>query len=54
MGNNIRDEDYQRRPLAGRKALHPSLNGGINEVFLDGARWIFLSGNEREHSVHLL
>lgn len=50
--NNIRDENCPRGPLAGRKALHTSFNSGIDEVFLDGARWILLSGNEREHSVH--
>jgi hypothetical protein len=53
-GNNIRDEDCPRGPFAGRKALHTSLNCGIDEVFLDAARWILLSGNEREHSVHSL
>ena len=53
-GRNIRNEDCPRGPLAGRKALYTSLNCGIDEVFLDGARWILLSGNEREHCVHFL
>lgn len=53
-GSNIRDEHCSRGPLAGRKALHTSLNCGIDEVFLDGARWILLSDNEREHCVHSL
>jgi hypothetical protein len=43
-----------RGPFAGCKALHTSLNCCIDEVFLGGARWVFLVGNEREHSVHSL
>ena len=54
MRKKPRDEDRPRGPLAGRKALHSGLNCGIDEIFLDGARWILLSGNEREHSVHSL
>ena len=48
------DEDCPRGPLAGRKALHTSFDCGIDEVLLDEACWILLSGNEREHSVHTL
>lgn len=49
--NRVRDKDYSRGPLARRKALHTSLNCGIDEISLDGTRWILLGGNEREHSV---
>ena len=45
-------EDHPRSPLARCKALHAGLNGGIDEVFLDSARWIILSGDEGEYGVH--
>lgn len=51
---SIKDEDCPRGPLAGRKALHASLNRGIDEIFLDDARWIRIRGNEGEHSMHSL
>lgn len=53
-GCNVRGEFCPRGPLAGRKALHTSLNCGMDEIFLDGARWILLFDDEREHSVHVL
>ena len=51
---DIRDENSPRGPLAGCKALHISLDCGIDEVFLDSACWVVRRRNEREHGVHSL
>lgn len=46
--------DCSRGPLAGCKALHASLNSGINEVLLGDAARIRLRDDEREHCMDAL
>lgn len=43
---------YLRRPLARCKTLDTGLDRGIDEILLDGARWIVLSSSEGKHSMH--
>ena len=52
--NNTREGNNPRSPLARCKALHASLNCGIDEVFLNRAGRILLGYDEREQSVHSL
>ena len=43
-----------RGPFAGGEALHASLDGGIDEVFLGDAARVRLRDNEREHCMDAL